>query len=428
MDQMEIHPYRRTVSAKDEPRRKAWKLLSWPPRQRIFKLPQLGKSVINHLPWAVVGFFLGRGILFNELMPFGMAYLAAVLAVIRGAWLYVLPAILAGSVYVLEGTALWANLLALVTLVPVYFAARVVEDKRNIYVPALVFANLVIAKTAAVIISEPGFYRYMVILFEALASGGLTYVALLALPAVVKRLQGQAPALEELMALAVMLSGVIIGLHGFSWGGISLQGVAGKFIVLLAGYMGGVGAGTALGTLVGLIPSLGNLAAPLAVAAYACGGLLAGVFRGFGRLGVAMGFVLANILLSVYLGPGDSLKGVLGEAALAIGVFLILPTKLWRFPKGKARSGNEGVEVRVTEHKVMEMTSRRIKEFARVFNELSRTFEQISTETQQRDLSSWQNMLQEITYQACDGCARNRLCWEKDFRKTSKIITDTLDR
>ncbi|MHB8172482.1 MAG: SpoIIE family protein phosphatase [Thermincolia bacterium] len=426
MDQLEIHPYRRGGTAKDEQNKKTWKLPSWPPKARAFKWSQIGQGLIHHLPWAIFGFILGRGILFDELMPFGMAYLAAILAVARNRWPYVLPAILAGSLSVLQGTVLWANLLALLTLVPVIFTARIVEEKRNIYVPALVFANVVIAKTVVVVLSGPSFYQYMVILFEALASGGLTYVALLALPAVVKRFQGRSPAMEELMALAVMLGGVVVGLHGFSWGFISLQGVVSKFIVLLAGYLGGMGAGTVLGTLVGLIPSLSNLTAPLAVATYACGGLLAGVFRGFGRLGVAMGFILANIILSVYLGPGDSLKGVLGEAALAIGLFLALSVKLWKLPKEKNLPGHEAVEERVTEQQVMELTSQRIKEFARVFNELSRTFEQISTETQGRDLSNWQNLLQEITNQACDGCARYRLCWQKDFGKTNKIIMDML--
>jgi len=422
MDQPEIYPYRRS-SSKGDHKEENWNIPQWPYRGRVLNWSRLWRCLLDYLPWAIVGFIMGRGILFDELLPFGIAYLAAVLALARGRWPVVLTTTAAGSFSVIHSVPLLANLLALTMLVIVHYTVSIVEEKRNIYLPALVFATLVITKTAVVAAAGPSYYHYMVILFEALVSCGLTYIALLALPAALKASRGEVLAIEEMMALAVVLGAALIGLDAIFLGSVSVRGIAGRVMVLLAGYLGGIGAGTALGTLVGLIPSLGHITAPLSVAAYASGGLLSGVFKGFGRLGVAMGFILANILLSVYLGPGEALLTVLTETAIAVGIFLFLPPKVWRPFLGSVPAKKESAGLR-SEKKAMDVTGRKIREFARVFNELSRTFEQISTEAQGQDLNNWQSLLQEVADQACDGCSKYRLCWERDVSRTSKVIMD----
>ena len=68
-----------------------------------------------------------------------------------------------------------------------------------------------------------------------------------------------------------------------------------------------------------------------------------------------------------------------------------------------------------------------IRNWARIFLELSRTFEQVaSTAGQTREEQSLQKLLNQIAEKVCCGCSFYNTCWEREFYKTYQGMVDLL--
>ena len=118
---------------------------------------------------------------------------------------------------------------------------------------------------------------------------------------------------------------MLIGLSGVNVFGMSLSGITCRLGIMLAAFLWGIGGGTVVGVAVGVIPAMANLALPKVLAIYALSGLLAGAFRAFGRVGVGLGFVTGNLIMSVLLmDSGQAISG-LWETGLAVAAFLLMP-------------------------------------------------------------------------------------------------------
>ena len=98
----------------------------------------------------------------------------------------------------------------------------------------------------------------------------------------------------------------MLGLGNIIWWGYSLQSIFSRWLILWAALWGGPGGGAALGVVVGLAPSVQGLLSLGPLAYYALAGLLGGLFSGFRKLGVVIGFILANVFLSIYFAESDN--------------------------------------------------------------------------------------------------------------------------
>jgi len=70
---------------------------------------------------------------------------------------------------------------------------------------------------------------------------------------------------------------------------------------MLLSFKAGPGVGAAVGVIVGLVINLSGPATPLVIGSYAFCGLMAGLFRNIGKMGTAVGFILANAVLTLYI-------------------------------------------------------------------------------------------------------------------------------
>ncbi|RYD03670.1 hypothetical protein N752_18145 [Desulforamulus aquiferis] len=133
---------------------------------------------------------------------------------------------------------------------------------------------------------------------------------------------------ETVFCFLVLLAGVIAGTGGLGNELVTLRGVVSRLVILLGALVGGAGVGAATGAVVGVIPGLAFVVAPVIIGAYSFAGFLAGAVRSFGKLAVAVGFLMGNIILTIYMSNFNDIHGVLLETALATAVFLLIPASL----------------------------------------------------------------------------------------------------
>lgn len=385
------------------------------------------ERILESLNWRILalcgaGFFLGRAVLVGELTPFTPAVSAAALFSFGpGAWPVVFFSLL-GQASVLPAAEMGRSLLAVAVIV---FGLRAVPgDMRNPWPAVIVLtgAAVLIVKASFLAFEAGTLYEYVAVLFEAVIAGTLAYVFLR-----VFAVRGRALSGEEVFCAVVLGAGVLAGTAEIGYQMVTLSGVLSKFVILAAALTGGVGIGAAAGAVVGIIPGLAYTVTPAVVGVYAFAGFLAGLGRHFGKLGVATGFLLGNIVLSIYTSDYAVLAGVLTESGFAIGALLLIPYS-WRdklvaaLPSSVTTTGVPGND------QVEEIVKGRIRNWAKMFGELSRTFNQtVPPLPDTGPGKSFEEVLSEVGERICKECPLYRSCWERDFYRTSRHLSEVLE-
>ncbi len=430
MDRPEIYPFQRV---NEDPKRKS--AFKWPSRPKVMVFGSGGRRIWNTisrvfdletLALLVIAFLLGRAFVLGEILPFTAAY-AAVLSSRNRKLTWGIPLFsILGLATMAEGYLLWGNAIAIlgVSLLPRFMP--LIDRRQWVALPLLTLSIMIVTKTIFLLFNNPNVYLEMVIFFEALAVGILTFVIM-----VVREVLDEGKTLKEFSfedaaSFIILGIGVLIGLSGVSFFGISLSGVFCRLGILLASLLWGVGGGTVVGVAAGVIPTMATLALPKVLAIYALSGLLAGVFRIFGRLGVALGFVTGNMILSVLI--MNSQQAMIGfwETALAVGTFLLLPRNFQDHMPIKSLGLVSDLKEIETSH-VKQWTAERMNNLARVFEEISMTFaEPEVAESEVQEPSNIGRVLQNISETLCQSCSLHQTCWEREFYQTYRDFFNLL--
>ena len=106
----------------------------------------------------------------------------------------------------------------------------------------------------------------------------------------------------------------------------SIRNIIAIFIVLVLGWKNGMLVGATAGITTGV--TLGIIAEtdPVIIAAYAISGLIAGILNRFGKIGVIVGFILGDIILT-YLSNGGVDNLIVFKEILIAGVGLLAVPK-----------------------------------------------------------------------------------------------------
>jgi stage II sporulation protein E len=423
----EIYPYHRP--AKDKKKHRRWAGLN-NAKKSIPLLQQKIAAILTAeaLGLACAGIFLGRAVLLGELSPFGAAFVTAATWVCgRGGGLAI-PAVILGLATVSKGMPLGGSI---ITVLCLWFLIRSVppDVKRPwLVLPSLVLAVTVVVKTSLISFNSPSSYGYFSILFEALFAALLTPVMVHGIEAIKRKADSSRPLSgEEIFCILLIFGGIIAGTGDLRYEIVSLKGTLSKFTILLVAVIGGAGAGAAAGAVMGTIPGLAYVTGPVMVGAYSFAGLLGGVCKNFGKVGVATGFLLGNIILSVYITDYGNMVAILLETGIATLFLLAVPGFFIEDLKSTLGLKAERPENHPAEGFYKEIFKERIGGWARVFNELSKTFEQVSsTAGKNWEEQNLQKLLNLVSEKVCSSCSFYRTCWEREFYKTYQGLIDLL--
>ncbi|MCI9435352.1 MAG: hypothetical protein HFI86_08830, partial [Bacilli bacterium] len=112
-------------------------------------------------------------------------------------------------------------------------------------------------------------------------------------------------AIEEVIGASILLSICAMAFREISIFGFEIKTILSILIVLVLGWKNGVLVGATTGITIGTIVGIVGLSEPILIASYALSGMLAGIFSRFGRIGVIVGFILGNAILT-YVANGNT--------------------------------------------------------------------------------------------------------------------------
>lgn len=378
---------------------------------------------------SAMGVLLGRAAILGGLSPFAAAFFAAVFFMRRESLFWTGMAITAGGFLAAEphGFELAGQLILFHGLMRGLEMLGRAEPSRA---PAAVFFS-VFAVELFVSSLETGLTWFGLVMttVEASLSFVLAHMFLLAFPALA--LSGRRAVKlrsEEIVCLMILLASLLTGAVGWAAGGVSAQGVLGRWLIAAFAFSGGAPVGAASGAVTGLILSLADVAALREIGVLAFAGLLAGLFREGGRIGAIAGLSIGSLLIVMYAGEKGDVAAALLETGVASILFLLAPASLIgflaRFVPGTqeyARSQHEYAR------RVRDITAGRVEQFSEVFRQLAASFQ--PAEREEADAGRREREAQfigEAAAKACSGCFRKRQCWDEKYVRTLAYMTEMM--
>lgn len=131
---------------------------------------------------------------------------------------------------------------------------------------------------------------------------------------------------EEVIGASLLLAIALSAIAPVHILGYSLKNILCILIVLILGWKCGVLFGTTGGATIGIVLGIIGNEHPIVVAAFSIAGMLAGIFSKIGKIGVIIGFVIGNVIIT-YFSNGDVEPIIVFQEILIASLGLLLIPK-----------------------------------------------------------------------------------------------------
>lgn len=364
----------------------------------------------------MIAFLLGRAVVAEQIAPFGLAFLAAVLGRYRPLVFPVMIGILLGEATIGLDSSFWFNSITYVSLVGAYDVLGK-GLRRSIWLGILTGCWAFGVKAGlTMVLYEPVAYDYLRIALEAIIAGALVPPFRLILGAIKQPREDFGRFQEEMGSMFLLVLALLLGLN-FSLGGYNVGAILSKYLVMLSA-AGGAGWGAAFGVACGLLPGLSHFNGLLLAGLYSVSGMMAGFLKHWGKLGLIVGFLCGNLLYGFYFNDEIILINFLGTSAIAALLLFLTPKTIiknlnYRLfkPQRDLRSFSGPKEDK-------------LERLATLFNELAENYGQASATDDQEQ--AWERLLSGVINRVCHDCSLARFCWEKEIYQSYQYLIEWL--
>jgi stage II sporulation protein E len=376
---------------------------------------------------SLAAFLLSRAEILGGLYPFAAPFLAAALVTYpkKGA-IYIIPVLL-GLYSAMDGRILLVYTAIMVLLTAIFLLYNVDSKKQWFVVPGMVVAAMLVSKGLLMALTVFTDYQLIISIFESAIAGGLSIVFLVIFTAFRRFDVARRFSADEIICIFLAGMGVLCGLTGVSISILDLQSFLSRFVIMMVAFLGGPGAGAAIGALVGIVPSISQVIAPSVIATYAFSGLLAGIFANFGRIGTAIGFILGNMILALYMLNSTEITTSLLASAAAALVFFLIPVKYSRkLGRAFSATGLKSAKEEKSERLLM-LALRKLRNTGWMFRDLSKSMEELAASEPLTEEDSVHASLEQLSHQLCSRCSMRDICWEMDYAQTLRGIVSLFE-
>ncbi|WP_103109910.1 stage II sporulation protein E [Brevibacillus reuszeri] len=380
----------------------------------------------NVLP-LLMGFLLGRALILEELTPFVIPYFIVMFYIRRDCILTTGFALILGAFTQSVPIGLQTVLSVVLALV----VCKIMERTRRkdfSRTPLLVVTTVFISHLLyAVLTNQVNTYELVMIAVEAVLGFVLTLIFIQSLSIIHLAKPYEPLKNEEIVSLVILLASLMTGTVDWMVEGVSMEHVLSRYLLLVFAFVGGGTIGAAVGVVTGLILSLANVSALLQINLLAFSGLLAGLLKEGGKVGVSAGLLIGTAILAIYGGAEETLYLSLVETSIAIALFILTPAALWkkvaRFIPGTPENLQSHQEYM---RRVRDVTAGKIQQFSDLFTQLSHSFAQTADRDEIEEQAD--AFLSRVTEFTCQRCWKKEQCWEKDMQSTYEGMRHLMDK
>ena len=364
-----------------------------------------------HIIVGALGFLASRGVVFDNLMPFGLVFAAGCTqvflpSVATGVFLgYFFPAASSGG---FRYIAALLGVIAVRLLLSGY--KKVCENTFFLSTIALI-SNL--ATAAATYSGIP--IDIVKMLGESLIIFGAVFITNNTFTSIEKNRYGLST--DEIICLIVTLTLIIIGISNFTIYGISAGQTIGVFLILIAAKYGGITLSCVCGIMISFAAAVTG-AYEGGIGVYALSGLMAGIFSSLGKYAQATSVIATGIIGVSFFQFKDDSTVFLIEIIIGSIIFLLIPRSLsiylskifYSRPKTSSCDGlSKAVRLR------LDLASSALTDVAE-------TVCQVSAELGKINAPDFQTVLSYIEQDACSGCKLRLHCWENKNASTINAV------
>nr|WP_282580156.1 stage II sporulation protein E [Natroniella sulfidigena] len=381
---------------------------------------------------ALIGFLLGRSIILNELMPFGISYLAIFFYQWQKGKLG-----LAKLIFVLMGVSFgyvsqlgWQGLRYIFSILLLLFSSKYFLNK---FKKGVLFYTFLVAFSSVAVRLPDLIFNFSLPLAvnfssEVLLISLITLLVLRLTPNLISVIEGE----NKLLRRTLLVTGVIFGLFmsGLSIqtiGIINLARLISSYFIMLTALIAGVKLATVVGVVIGFIYSISNLELAPLIGNYALAGLIAGSFEKQNKLGVISGYVLSSIIYTLFINETGYILALVQEGLIAGFILLITPKAIISSFEELVSKEKRGKKLK--NRKSETFFKERISDFSDIFAELAQTFSKTETTPNNLEENNLNNLgvfLDIITDKVCKQCGLYKSCWQDSFYKTYNSLFDLL--
>lgn len=135
--------------------------------------------------------------------------------------------------------------------------------------------------------------------------------------------------IEEVIGTSLLLAITFCAFKDLSVFGYNIRNILSVLLVLILGWKNGMLVGATSGVTIGAVIGIIAENDPVTVASYAISGLIAGIFYRLGKIGVIIGFIVGNILLT-YVANGNTVPIILIQEILIASLGLLAVPKRFK--------------------------------------------------------------------------------------------------
>ncbi|CAM3969380.1 stage II sporulation protein E [Mesobacillus zeae] len=369
-----------------------------------------------------LGFLLGRALILGKLAPFALPFFAAVYFLKKDRAPIAFLGLVAGAATLaLTDAAVTFGVIFLFLILFRSMGKWVKNEMRAL--PFYVFTTIITGELFKLAVFSSGFSVYGTAMAGVEAGLGLilTLIFLQSIPLLTTGKRKQSLKTEEIVCLIIMLASVMTGTIGWSVYDLSVEHIMSRYLVLLFSFVAGATVGSTVGVVTGLILSLANVSSFYHMSLLAFSGLLGGLLKEGKKPGVAVGLIIATLLIGMYGEAGEALNKTLMESGAAVLLFLLTPAALTsRIAKHIPGTPEYSAEQQQYMRKMRDVTARRVSQFSNVFQALSQSFSSINDQQDDSEESDrgLDYFLSNVTEKTCQTCFKKDHCWVRNFNTT----------
>ncbi len=365
------------------------------------------KKVMGHIIYFGCGFAAAMGTVFGQYAPFGISLAAAV------PFGNVFPSVLGSALgYILfsGGGRNFRYIAAILAVIAIRWTLNDLQrlNRHPLYAPLTGFVPTM--ATGIAVMSVNGFTMDSMVLYglEALLAGAGAYFFARTVM-IVNGTKSLGMLLPQEIACLILSSCIgLLALSEMTVATLSTGRMIAVLCILLAARYGGVTGGSIAGIAVGIVMGIASSEYYFLGAAYAFGGLVAGLFAPMGRLMTAVMFFLSAGIASLQSQDLASVIRVMEETVVSGSVFLLLPRHACNFVTAvfSRQSSDRNCEG------LRRSIIMRLDFAAKALSGVSGEVEEVSGKLAKIVTPTLENVYQKAVDGTCQRCGMKTFCWE----------------
>ena len=376
----------------------------------------------------LLGFFLSRFTIVDGVAPFGIAFFLFFIKFDQ----YKYPVFLS----TLAGVLLSFNDISSVIkysicLVIILIFSNKIKKLDSISKISLLGAIILLPMSLGEVAyySNNNVYDYIVVFMEFVVTFISSYIFSFGIKFLLNNKSKMYISPEEVVSLSLLVAFSIIGMGDIGLFGVSVRGVLATVLILTASILGGSTLGATSGVIVGLGFMISNVVSALYMGVYSFAGLVSGAFNKLNKYISIIGYLLSWIIIYSYTSGITSNLSQIIDIAIGCLIVSLIPksffSKMEKLVKTKVDS-NEAVYEYITRSK--NITSSKLMNIQRVYNELANTFDKVRERDKIIDQRDVATIIDMIHNDECKYCSMQRICWESKFNYTYNLIYEMIEK